>query len=196
MTVLWFSEDVCRASLQCSHISQTMFPNFLSTLRSNEDWTYDSRSGTKTKLAQFATGAPHSHQAPNPILSQFGCWSLLVKMMEGVQDLFPAGGFNLVVWHSPHVDCARVQFPWVCLLVSWIHWLWGPTGFPWCGTATMWTVPAGTMDTLASMAYGTGSTAPMGGSRFDSYRPGQLSPWKRQHAGPSQASHCRPYYQA
>jgi len=26
-------------------------------------------------------------------------------------------------------------------------------GFPWCGTATMWTEPAGTRDTLASMAY-------------------------------------------
>jgi len=27
-------------------------------------------------------------------------------------------------------------------------------GFSWCGTATMWTEPAGTRDTLASMAYG------------------------------------------
>jgi len=26
-------------------------------------------------------------------------------------------------------------------------------GFSWCGIATVWMVPAGTMDTLASMAY-------------------------------------------
>ncbi len=33
-----------------------------------------------------------------------------------------------------------------------------PYGVSWCGTAAVWMVPAGTMDTLASMVYGVWST--------------------------------------
>jgi len=45
----------------------------------------------------------------------------------------------------------RVRIPWVCLLVLRLRCLRGPTG-SWVVFATMWMIPAGTMDMLASVA--------------------------------------------
>jgi len=87
-----------------------------------------------------------------------------------------ASGLSLVAWHSSHVDGAKGSNPLSVPAGTTVMLSTRPYGVLWVVFATVWMVPAGTMDTLAKRGHGTGSTAPTGGSRFASYRPGQLSP--------------------